>query len=426
MKFYEATAVHASAILAEQDISHRELENMLRSALGARHPEPSAFIWPRDIYDDNLVYSIEMNGSETLYQRSYSIADNEITLGDPVEVVAVTNYVPVTQAATESAVEIESEMVPLVEKAVKNDGTIAIKIIAPGHGSSGYYSPEVLKRDGPKVFTKGLHVYADHPSLSEESDRPERSVKDLLGALTSDARWEETGTEGPGLYAEARLRSDVAPLIEDLAPHIGMSIRALGKAEMGEVDGKQTRVITAIEQARSCDVVTVPGAGGKVLELMEAARQGMSPLPKSTTEQETPRMDKELEEARKQIETQQAQLDELKTWKAQQEARESETRLLSESRAVVVETLSAITLPQPTRDRLTETLTLNPPIKDNALDRDALAATVKEAAERELAYVASVSGNGKVQGMGGESSTDDKVPTLEESDKRIAEALKAI
>ena len=47
------------------------------------------------------------------------------------------------------------EYVPLVEKAVRRDGTIPIKIIQPGWGTRGYYPPEVLERDGPRVIAKG-------------------------------------------------------------------------------------------------------------------------------------------------------------------------------------------------------------------------------------------------------------------------------
>ncbi|MGE4535418.1 hypothetical protein, partial [Halomonas sp.] len=87
------------------------------------------------------------------------------------------------QAEESADLEIIGDLVPLVEKAVRRDGTVPIKIIQPGWGSSGHYSKAVLQRDGPKVFTKGLHMYIDHPTPTEEAERPERSVNGLGGVL---------------------------------------------------------------------------------------------------------------------------------------------------------------------------------------------------------------------------------------------------
>ncbi len=47
-----------------------------------------------------------------------------------------------------AAVAIGGDYVQLREGAVAADGSAQIKLIQPGWGSSGYYSPEVLKRDG--------------------------------------------------------------------------------------------------------------------------------------------------------------------------------------------------------------------------------------------------------------------------------------
>jgi hypothetical protein len=86
--------------------------------------------------------------------------------------------------------------------------------------------------------------------------------------------------------------------------------------------------------------------------------------------------------------------------------------------------LAKVTLPAPTRDRLTGQLAADPPTKDGALDKDVLVTKVAEAAKAELDYLASVTGGNPVTGMGGGPADPPSVPTLEESDKRIAEALK--
>lgn len=400
------------------ELSHNDLAELLRTALKADHPGPDTYVYVRDVYDDAVVYGVEGPGGSQLYRRAYAVLDGAVTFaGEPVAVIAVTQYEPVgaSEAAESGASEITGELVPLSEKAVAQDGTIRLKIIAPGQGSSGYYPADVLKRDGPKVFTAGTHMHLDHPSASEEADRPERSVTTLAGTLTSDARWDEQGPAGPGLYAEAKVRSDLAPLIEELAPHIGVSIRALGKAGTRDIGGKKVRTIEAVEQAKSVDFVTVPGRDGRILQLIEAARGRRAAAPGGDDDVSQ----EELAEARRKIA-------ELEAWKAQQERREAEARLLGEARTVVTETLAGIQLPAPTRARLAESLAANPPAtSDGALDRAALVAAVTEAADAEVAYLASVAGGNPVRGMGGAPAAA-TTPTLEESDKRIAAALAAI
>ena len=309
--------------------------------------------------------------------------------------------------------EITGELVPLVEKAVKDDGTATIRIIAPGQGSSGYYPADVLQRDGPRVFGEGLQIYLDHPSASEDRDRPERSVKDLAGALTGPAEWKEDG-----LYAPVKFVDSIAPHINAIAPISGMSIRASGKAGTREVDGKKVRSIESIDVAHSVDVVTRAGAGGKVVDLIESARKG-EPI---GTQGDGDEMSKEaLEEAQREIQ-------ELKGKIAAQEAREREAALLAEARTVVVATLAGIAgLQQPTRERLAESLAANPPTTaEGALDREALKTKVTEAATAEVAYITSLTGGNPVRGMGGTGPTTPQVPTLEESGKRIEAALAAL
>jgi hypothetical protein len=49
-----------------------------------------------------------------------------------------------------------------------------LKLISEGVGSSGYYPKEVLQRDGPKVFTKGLFNLIDHPTPQQEKEQTGR------------------------------------------------------------------------------------------------------------------------------------------------------------------------------------------------------------------------------------------------------------
>jgi hypothetical protein len=430
--------VHASeSFLEALQMSHNDLAKLLRDALRTVHPtspESRSYVWTRDVYDDKVVY--ELTGADDqsqLYQRSYAITDGSVTLGDPMKVIAVTQYVaaetaeiavpaavPVTQVsqpAAEAETELTGDLVPLVEKAVKADGTATIKIIAPGQGSSGYYPADVLKRDGPKVFAEGTHVYLDHPSASEESNRPERSVRDLAGSLTGPAVWNEHGAAGPGLYAPVKFIDSVAPHVNAIAAISGMSIRAAGKTGTREVAGKRVRTIESIDVAHSVDVVTKPGAGGKVLDLIESARSG-KPVPPAERDEDVSK--EQLEEAQKKI----AELEEREKERDKELARLREREILSQAEQVVATALTETALPTLTRQRLITQLTANPPLTaDGALDREALKGKVAEAAKAEADYLAAINGGNPVRGMGSTQPTTPEIPALEESDKRITAAI---
>lgn len=313
--------------------------------------------------------------------------------------------------------EMTGDFVPLVERAVRRDGTIPIKIIQPGWGSSGYYPAEVLERDGPNVFTKGVKMYFDHPTMTEEAERPERSLRDLAAELVSDARWEKENPAGPGLYAEAQVFEAYRPAVDELAPHIGVSIRANGRAQFGQAEGKSGPIIQEITSAKSVDFVTSPGAGGQILSLFEARRDAahntIQPKESTMSDAELKALQEANAQLQKQLEDQRAAMSRLQ-----------EAALLREAGEFVATELAAVTdLPVITRNRLLRDLAARPVIKDGAIDREAYKAAVAEAVRVEREYIASLTGAGNITGMG-ESKTPEPKP--EELTASLAESLAAI
>jgi hypothetical protein len=305
-------------------------------------------------------------------------------------------------------IRLEESCCDLIEKAVRADGTIPIKVIAPGWGSSGYYPKEVLERDGPKVFSKGLHMYLDHPTPTEESERPERSVKDLAATLTSNARWMENGSAGPGLYADAQVTSPYRQFIEEVSDKIGVSIRAAGTAESGQAEGRKGPIIKSLAQAESVDFVTRAGAGGKILQLYEAART-------------------------RQPSTGASEMDEKEIMKLREAAAKGErlieVGILREAKDLVAEKLAKLEhLPDMVKARLAETLAKNPPVAgeglDRTLDKAKFDTTITEGIKAEVAYLASLGiGDGAVRGMGASQTAGDDPKKLQadltESFKRL-------
>jgi hypothetical protein len=145
-----------------------------------------------------------------------------------------------------------------------------VKVIQSGWGSSGYYSPQMLESYGPKVFKAGTKVFWNHPSISEANDRPERDVHQLAGKLVSDAYFNEGA-----LYADVKFYSHYAPVIAEMHEDVGLSIHALGNAVMGEAEGREGPIVESLveDPLTSVDVVTVAGAGGKFISLLESYKR---------------------------------------------------------------------------------------------------------------------------------------------------------
>lgn len=142
------------------------------------------------------------------------------------------------------------------------DGKYRIRIIVPGQGSSGIYTAENLAASAP-LFKAGTEMFIDHPTESEEWERPERSIRDYAGVFLEDATVGEDGA----LYAVCKVFSGVNDLIKDKWEHIGVSINAWCADPISEAG-----IVPPFGGVRSVDFVTAPGAGGAITDLLESNR----------------------------------------------------------------------------------------------------------------------------------------------------------
>lgn len=197
-----------------------------------------------------------------------------------------------------AAVEITGDAVSLREGAVGQDGTVLLKVITPGWGSCGYYPESVLERDLPKIYPAGTKNYWNHQTEAEERDRPEGDLRDLASVTTEPVSYLKDGPDGPGGYVRAKAFEAFKQPIEDLAKYIGTSIRAAGKAKEGKApDGQSGKIIEQLTHGISIDYVTTPGAGGRVLQLFEAARGRAKQPTQQESQESTMADDQRLTEA---------------------------------------------------------------------------------------------------------------------------------
>jgi hypothetical protein len=170
-----------------------------------------------------------------------------------------------------------------------------------------YYSAESIQ-SAASVF-EGKKIYADHPDAVSEKVRPERSVRDILGyfenveatdggnnhlILKGDLvimpgeafDWARQLMEGAVLYSKKYQDQDFIGLsinangeadevdIADFLKQASVPPSALVKLNKAVEDGAQSiRVVSAITDAVSCDLVTEAGAGGRVLAMIEQEKK---------------------------------------------------------------------------------------------------------------------------------------------------------
>ena len=156
------------------------------------------------------------------------------------------------------------------------------RIINVGPGSSGFYTEEALKTSGAAAFPAGTKINADHQGFNALMENPSGSVTTLIGALVTDPVFAEaTDSEPAGLDADVEFSQEWAPFVEQFAPILGLSIQGSGYGENMTETGLPIIEGFIPSPLNTVDLVTVPGAGGRLRELAESYT---GPMPAFITE----------------------------------------------------------------------------------------------------------------------------------------------
>lgn len=182
--------------------------------------------------------------------------------------------------------------------------SMKVLIITEGLGNlkdKNFYSEQAVQ-SAVKVFN-GKKFFIDHPSRSEEDDRPERSVRDLAGYFyecqLGQVRDPDTGEQLAACYSklkfaesepgELAFKQSLAALeYQKRFPQskdvfCGISINGGGISHPANVKGVEVNMVTEIQEAFSADIVTMPARGGKFLAVVrESIRSGkqLTPSPR--------------------------------------------------------------------------------------------------------------------------------------------------
>lgn len=177
---------------------------------------------------------------------------------------------------------------------------VPVLIIKEGMGNKAdrhVYSKALLEKVAP--LFDGVKAYADHPSKTEEKDRPERSVKEVVGYYHTPRI---VMVEGKAAIAATLKIMDGASyewawsLVKEAAAFakrfkdkdlVGISINAWGASHAVETEAGIVNLVDDLTEVQSADIVTQAGAGGG-FRLREAikkalAREGQPQQPQEGT-----------------------------------------------------------------------------------------------------------------------------------------------
>ncbi len=177
------------------------------------------------------------------------------------------------EAVTEAAnAELISEIFSgRIEEALEGPNTYKVTLIEAGMSKNrNFWSPQILQ-SSQRLF-EGVRAFADHPTKSELQERPERSIKDIIGWYEA-VRFYPTGMGGT---MKANLHLLEGPLADSIRQAhsqgkgdlIQLSVNISGKRVPRSINGIMAREVTEIHRVHSVDAVTEASAGGSIDHLV--------------------------------------------------------------------------------------------------------------------------------------------------------------
>ncbi len=281
--------------------------NRVRDAFYKQHQGDLGYsVWVVDVFPDRVV----VRTNDHYYRVELTVTDEAVTFGDRVAWQEVKlDYVPVltsqpgqadeTPAAdTETAVASEADTEPAqtetaaagaVEESLRldirlpfqearkgADGLLDGVIVVEGASANKNVYTAAALASGVNIFDGAL-MFADHPTAVEEAQRPERSVRDVVGRVVSPYLG-QTESGKPALRAKFKISEAEAALKTKIEEGIlgDLSLRAFGQGKRDKATGNFVVEAFQPNPFTSVDVVTIAAAGGGIEALAGSQRTALT------------------------------------------------------------------------------------------------------------------------------------------------------
>ncbi len=236
-------------------LSYEQIRELIYRAL------PNAYIV--ELYDDHFI----AEEGEKYYQVSYAIVDDELTLGDKVEVKRKVEYVKIQSAIRLSGAQ--------DKKADDYGFKWKVRIVEFGTDKNKtYWTKEPLVAslslfEGARVF---MLSEAQHQDKSHPFGKPPTELIGWLSGVTADNN---------GIEAELNILKSADSLRDALVDSwergnpdlLGLSLDLKGNAKKKTVAGQKVLYLEGVKSV-TVDIVYDPAAGGKFLRMAAAVKAG--------------------------------------------------------------------------------------------------------------------------------------------------------
>lgn len=202
------------------------------------------------------------------YSYPYVIDDtNVVTLGEPSEVVSTHVQVKAAAAPMREAVASTGD--------AEGNGRYLIRVIEAGLSLNNIMYPDTVLREAATKFNNArVFVKSDDEHVAGKG----KDVRNLIGRLV-EAVFVPTANGMPGQIQavlemiqpgddiDVKLREAVKRGMTDI---FGFSIDCLGGSTKTTINGKSVRQAKSITKVDSVDLIVEPGAGGRLIRMTEA------------------------------------------------------------------------------------------------------------------------------------------------------------
>ena len=270
-------AIGETAIREAVQRSFSEVEQILDAELRKVFKvagEDDPWVWVVALYSDTFV--AKRDGK--FYRYPYTVTGEAVTIGTPTEVAQT--WTPVggmIEALHASDPELAGQVVQIVEAGdQETPPAFEIRVIRSGRSGNGNVYPAAVLREALPLF-EGVRVIAK--SDDEHLRGQGKDARNVIGRLV-EARFVEGATPNDGeIRARLELLSSAATIAANLREAVerkmsglfGFSIDAKASVRVKRQGGVALREATRFLKVSSVDLVVEPGAGGEVIQLLEAA-----------------------------------------------------------------------------------------------------------------------------------------------------------
>lgn len=217
------------------------------------------------IYDDRVV--IALDGHTWSYP--YTLVEGQVALQDAQEVIET--YVALTEGAPA-----DSEL-RLIEADGHPAGVSwdAVLIRAGISLNNVYYPDAVLREAAPRFESVRVCIKSD----GEHLKGADRDIRQVAGWVESPRFVEGAGADSGHIAGTLRLpglpehtRNLLVAAVQAGRQNIaGLSIDARGRGSLQMREGRRVKAAQSIDKVDSLDLIVEPGAGGRLIRLVEAA-----------------------------------------------------------------------------------------------------------------------------------------------------------